>query len=394
MLPTTRLLACRSSRARGNRPDMVARACRRAAPTDSVRARRIARTAVGSRPARRLDAWKNGCGQLVAARVQAAAATSSSSIVTSSPITTSSGVADRGDGDRAGREGCTAGCSARVPEPDLVICLDAQADVLFHANRRRAQEWLEQRRQQYLAVSDRSSRTSSWSMSTGRSAEVNADVVRRIRTQWRGRCHVKSPPRQFHRSRGDRARSSRSFEVVAGRDRPEPGRSCRAATAGCASVVVLRSGDPMLSSTVMSAAIRLRAGRAGRARGSTTSTSTMRAGARHPGVARRRDVGPSRSRSSTSPSCSRVARNVDTGRPAAAGGQWPKPKLGGSLLRGKEPRHRRRAATSAVGGGDGRAWGMRVLGCVARPGEAIADSLEARGIELSGSRDRVSVPTS
>lgn len=40
------------------------------------------------------------------------------------------------------------------PKPDLVICLDAPSDVLFARKQEDSAEWLEQRRQQYLDLTD------------------------------------------------------------------------------------------------------------------------------------------------------------------------------------------------------------------------------------------------
>ena len=65
-----------------------------------------------------------------------------------------------------------------------------------------------------------------------------------------------------------------------------------------------------------------------------------------------------------------LARNVALADRLLREGHWPKPKLGGPLLRGK--------TLGIVGAGNigglvgemGAAWGMRVLGCVARPSEA------------------------
>lgn len=64
-------------------------------------------------------------------------------------------------------------------------------------------------------------------------------------------------------------------------------------------------------------------------------------------------------------------------------GQWPKPSLGGPLLRGK--------TLGVVGAGNigslvgemGAAWGMRVLGCVAHPDLADVQRLAERGITLT-----------
>ena len=70
-------------------------------------------------------------------------------------------------------------------------------------------------------------------------------------------------------------------------------------------------------------------------------------------------------------------------------GSWPKAELGGPLLRGK--------VLGVVGAGNigglvgemGRAWGMRVLGCVAHPTRAVAERLAGRGIELADYDDIV-----
>jgi phosphoglycerate dehydrogenase-like enzyme len=63
-------------------------------------------------------------------------------------------------------------------------------------------------------------------------------------------------------------------------------------------------------------------------------------------------------------------------------GHWPKPQLGGPLVRGK--------TLGVVGAGNigglvgemGHAWGMRVLGCVAEPTSAVVAGLAARGVEV------------
>ncbi|MBA3233913.1 MAG: hypothetical protein H0T17_08210 [Propionibacteriales bacterium] len=44
--------------------------------------------------------------------------------------------------------------SHAYPKPDLVICLDAPAEVLYARKKEASVEWLEQRRQQYLALAD------------------------------------------------------------------------------------------------------------------------------------------------------------------------------------------------------------------------------------------------
>jgi len=77
-----------------------------------------------------------------------------------------------------------------------------------------------------------------------------------------------------------------------------------------------------------------------------------------------------------------LARNVTLADRLVRAGHWPKPELGGPLLRGK--------VLGIVGAGNigsevGRmaaAWGMRVLGCVARPSPAAEARLAGHGIEL------------
>jgi D-3-phosphoglycerate dehydrogenase len=78
-----------------------------------------------------------------------------------------------------------------------------------------------------------------------------------------------------------------------------------------------------------------------------------------------------------------VARNVTLADRLLREGHWPKKDLGGPLLHGK--------TLGIVGAGNigarvgdlGAAWGMRVLGCVARPTDACRAALAGRGIELA-----------
>jgi len=79
-----------------------------------------------------------------------------------------------------------------------------------------------------------------------------------------------------------------------------------------------------------------------------------------------------------------LARNVTLADRLVRTGHWPKPDLGGPLLRGK--------VLGIVGAGNiggevgelAAAWDMEVLGCVAHPSDAVADNLARRGIRLCG----------
>jgi len=78
-----------------------------------------------------------------------------------------------------------------------------------------------------------------------------------------------------------------------------------------------------------------------------------------------------------------LARKVTLADRLIREGHWPKPQLGGPLLRGK--------VLGVVGAGNigglvgemAHAWGMRVLGCVAHPAPDVAAHLAARGITLA-----------
>jgi D-3-phosphoglycerate dehydrogenase / 2-oxoglutarate reductase len=77
-----------------------------------------------------------------------------------------------------------------------------------------------------------------------------------------------------------------------------------------------------------------------------------------------------------------LARKVSVADRFIREGHWPKPELGGPLLRGK--------TLGVVGAGNigglvgemGSAWGMRVLGCVAHPTVDVAAQLARRGVTL------------
>ncbi|MBA3464639.1 MAG: hydroxyacid dehydrogenase [Deltaproteobacteria bacterium] len=78
-----------------------------------------------------------------------------------------------------------------------------------------------------------------------------------------------------------------------------------------------------------------------------------------------------------------LVRQVSLGDRLLRQGHWPKAQLGGPLVTGK--------TLGIVGVGNiGRrvgelavAWGMRAIGCVAVPSDAISTALAARGIELT-----------
>ncbi len=78
-----------------------------------------------------------------------------------------------------------------------------------------------------------------------------------------------------------------------------------------------------------------------------------------------------------------LARKVSLADRLIREGHWPKPELGGALLRGK--------VLGVVGAGNigslvgemGNAWGMRVLGCVGHPTVEVAAQLAKRGITLA-----------
>lgn len=160
-------------------------------------------------------------------------------------------------------------------------------------------------------------------------------------------------------------------------DRPEPWQ-LRAAVAD-ADAVVLRSGV-LLSADIMSEAANLRL--------------VVRAGSGLDNIdvdgARRRGIRVVRIAGMSAPPVAEctfalllsLARKVTLADRLIREGHWPKPELGGPLLRGK--------VLGIVGAGNigglvgemGHAWGMRVLGCVAAPELHDAVRLAERGITL------------
>jgi D-3-phosphoglycerate dehydrogenase / 2-oxoglutarate reductase len=78
-----------------------------------------------------------------------------------------------------------------------------------------------------------------------------------------------------------------------------------------------------------------------------------------------------------------LARKVVAADRLLRQGRWPKAQLGGALLHGKTLGV---VGVGNIGGLVGEmasAWGMRVVGCVARPSPAVATSLAARGTTLT-----------
>jgi D-3-phosphoglycerate dehydrogenase len=64
-------------------------------------------------------------------------------------------------------------------------------------------------------------------------------------------------------------------------------------------------------------------------------------------------------------------------------GHWPKPELGGPLLSGRTLGIVGAGRIGSRVGAMGTAWGMRALGCVDRPGPAVAAALAEKGITLT-----------
>jgi thymidylate kinase len=182
MLPTTRLLVALKRR-RGGRPDMVATSLQ-SDSKDSARSLDRARRAV--RDTARLTAWTTEEWLRI---LVAAAYKHQGNIV----------VFDRhflADYAFVGADGAgqsTWGAKAHVwmlrhayPKPDLVICLDAPADVLYARKPESSIEWLEQRRRQYLHLG--SLVPDFVVIDVDRPfAEVRADVLRLITARWRER---------------------------------------------------------------------------------------------------------------------------------------------------------------------------------------------------------------
>jgi thymidylate kinase len=180
MLPTTRLLLA-IKRARGQRPDMVAGSTvdRSTGPAGPVGWRSGAKETV------RLSVWmlEEWLRQLVALSYS-----SRGYLV----VFDRHFYADYYFSDVAGRSDRQSAVAKlhgwmlahAYPKPDLVICLDAPADVLFRRKPEATQEWLEQRRQQYLALSDVVPAFVVVDVDRPLS-QVYSDVLDSIRAQWK-----------------------------------------------------------------------------------------------------------------------------------------------------------------------------------------------------------------
>jgi len=183
MLPTTRLLLA-AKRARGGRPDLVASRQSGQPQGPAEAERRSWRRSV--KDGTRLTVWmlEEWFRQLVAASY-----TIRGYIV----VFDRHFFADYYHADVASRPGHRAG-PARLhgwmlqhayPKPDLVVCLDAPAEVLFSRKPESSPEWLEQRRQQYLGLSGVV--PAFVVVDADRPVDaVFTEVVESIRTHWQG----------------------------------------------------------------------------------------------------------------------------------------------------------------------------------------------------------------
>lgn len=147
-----------------------------------------------------------------------------------------------------------------------------------------------------------------------------------------------------------------------------------------AEVIILRSG-PVVSAELIAAAPRLRLViRAGSGLDNIDVAAAQSAGVR---VVRVAGMSAPPVAEFTFALLLALARKVTIADRYIRDGHWPKPQLGGPLLRGK--------VLGVVGAGNigslvgemGNAWGMQVLGCVAEPGAEVASRLAGRGTVLT-----------
>lgn len=147
-----------------------------------------------------------------------------------------------------------------------------------------------------------------------------------------------------------------------------------------AEIIVLRSG-PMLSEDVLAAAPNLRV--VVRAGSGLDNIDLDAARARGIQVIRIAGMSASPVAELTFALLLSLARKVTLADRLIRQGKWPKAQLSGPLLRGK--------TLGVVGAGNigglvgqmGHAWGMRVVGCVARPSKTLGEQLAQRGITLA-----------
>ncbi|WP_148572957.1 NAD(P)-dependent oxidoreductase [Nocardioides caldifontis] len=78
-----------------------------------------------------------------------------------------------------------------------------------------------------------------------------------------------------------------------------------------------------------------------------------------------------------------LARNVVVADRELRSGHWPKPLLGGPMLRGKTLGVVGAGRIGGLVGEMAHAWGMRVLGCVADPRDEARRALATRGVTLT-----------
>ncbi len=79
-----------------------------------------------------------------------------------------------------------------------------------------------------------------------------------------------------------------------------------------------------------------------------------------------------------------LARKVTVADRLLREGHWPKPQLGGALLHGKTLGIMGAGNIGGLVGQMGAAWGMRAIGCVGNPNDAVAQNLLGRGITMAG----------
>ena len=147
-----------------------------------------------------------------------------------------------------------------------------------------------------------------------------------------------------------------------------------------AEIVILRSG-PVLSAEVLNGAPRLRL--VVRAGSGLDNIDVDAARARGIAVVRIAGMSAAPVAELTFALLLSLARKVTLADRLIRVGRWPKQQLSGPLIRGR--------TLGVVGAGNigglvgqmGYAWGMHVLGCVARPDATLGEQLAQRGITLT-----------